>query len=67
MRAQFAARGEIFEWPFAFRFDRMKAFDVNRKNGRGGRGGGSTMKRNVKVYRAYAINLRPERIRWESK
>lgn len=40
MRAQFAARGEIFEWPFAFRFDRMKAFDVNRKNGRGGRGEG---------------------------
>lgn len=38
MRAQSAARGGIFEWPFAFRFDRMKAFDVNRKNGRG-RGG----------------------------
>lgn len=35
MRAQSAARGGIFEWPFAFRFDRMKAFDVNRKNGRG--------------------------------
>lgn len=59
MRAQSAARGGIFEWPFAFRFDRMKAFDVNRKNGR--RRGSSTMKR--KVYRAYGINSRAKRIR----
>lgn len=57
MRAQSAARGGIFEWPFAFRFDRMKAFDVNRKNGRG-RGELNYEKEGV-----YGINSRAERIR----